>query len=203
MNPLLPTLSRCLGRVVALLFLLTISAPLAVSRADDSVTLKEERASDRYGMSLEVADVYDPQRNIGFGLVTAFGLFDYGKVWHQDRPKELCFKVEGALGSTFSPNVRAMASLGMLALYNFDRIATPRIRPYFEAGIGAIYTDFRVKGQGLRFNFNPQLGFGAEFPQKDGPASFMALRLHHISNANIVHDNRGVNAVMLQVGRFF
>lgn len=192
--------------LVALVVLLAFSCPGIADTAGEAVTTTpagEQREPDRYGMSVEVANVYDPGHDIGFALLTGFGLFDYGKVWHQDRPKELCFKVEGALGSTFRPDARAVASLGMLALYYVDRIATPQLRPYFEAGIGAIYTDFRVEGQGLRFNFNPQLGIGAELLHKDSRSSFVALRLHHLSNANFLHDNRGVNSLVLQVGRFF
>jgi len=190
-------------RLILVLIMLGCCLPPGIARGDDAAPAREERAPDRYGMSLELANVYDPGNDIGFALLTGFGLFDYGKVWRQDRPKELCFKVEGALGSTFRPEVRAVASIGMLALYYFDRLATPQLRPYFEAGIGAIYTDFRVEGQGLRFNFNPQLGIGAELLQKDGPSSFVALRLHHLSNGSLYHDNRGVNSLVLQVGRFF
>ena len=188
-----------------LLLLLTLGCCLfpRESRAEETVVPQGGRAPDRFGISAELASVYDPGHDIGFALVTAFGLFDYGKVWHQERPKELCFKVEGAIGSTFRPEARAVASLGMLALYYFDRLATPQVRPYFEAGIGAIYTDFRVEGQGLRVNFNPQLGIGAELAQKGGPGGFMALRMHHLSNGNLYHYNRGVNSLVLQVGRFF
>lgn len=174
-----------------------------VSGAGESIDSREERAPDRFGMSIELANVYDPGHDIGFTLLTLFGLFDYGKIWHQDRPKELCFKVEGALGSTFRPETRAMASLGMAALYYVDQLASPQIRPYFEGGIGIIYTDFRVEGQGLRVNFNPQLGIGAELRNKEGSSSFAALRLHHVSNGNLYHDNRGFSSLVLQVGRFF
>lgn len=173
------------------------------SRGEGSATSTGDRVPDRFGMSLDIANTYDPEHDISFAIVKGFGLFDYGKVWHQDRPKELCFKVEGGLGATFRPKTLAVASLGMLALYYVDRIATPQLRSYFEAGIGVIYTDFRVKGQGLRFNFNPQLGIGVELPRKNGPGSFVALRLHHLSNGNLYHDNRGVNSLVLQVGRFF
>jgi len=189
----------------ALLLLLTLGCFIfpGTSRAAESNLPTEERAPDRFGMSLELATVYDPGHDISFALLTGFGLFDYGKVWHQDRPKELCFKVEGALGSTFRPEARAVASLGMLALYYFDHVATPQVRPYFEAGIGVIYTDFRVEGQGLRVNFNPQLGIGAELVQKNDPGGFVALRMHHVSNGNLYHDNRGVNSLILQAGSFF
>jgi hypothetical protein len=175
----------------------------AVSCANEPALPGDERTPDRYGISLELGNTYDPGHDISFGLITGFGLFDYGKVWRQDRPKELCFKVEGALGTTFRPDARTVASMGMMALYYLDRVATPQLRPYLEGGIGIIYTDFRVEGQGLRFNFNPQLGIGAELQQKDLPISFVTLRLHHLSNGDLYHDNRGVNSLVLQVGRFF
>jgi hypothetical protein len=194
--------SRWFCRLSVVLVIVICLSP-GTGRGDEDAPAGEGRAPDRFGMSVELANNYDPGHDIGFALLTGFGLFDYGKIWRQDRPKELCFKVEGALGSTFRPEARAVASLGMLALYYLDRIATPQVRPYFEAGIGVIYTDFRVEGQGLRFNFNPQLGIGAELSQKDGPSSFVALRLHHLSNANLYHDNRGANSLILQVGRFF
>jgi len=194
--------SNC-GRFTLVLIMLGLCLFPANSRGDEAAPAKEERAPDRFGLSVELANVYDPGNDIGFALLTGFGLFDYGKVWRQDRPKELCFKVEGALGSTFRPESRAVASIGMMALYYFDRLATRQLRPYAEGGIGFIYTDFRVEGQGWRVNFNPQLGIGAEWSQNEGPDSFVALRLHHLSNGNLYQDNRGVNSLVLQVGRFF
>lgn len=192
-----------LFRLILVLVLLCSYSFQGTGRADEVIPTGEERVPDRFGMSLELASVYDPGHNISFAALTAFGLFDYGKIWRQDRPKELCFKIEGMLGSTFRPEARAIASIGMMALYYVDRIATPQFRPYVEGGIGIIYTDFRVEGQGLRFNFNPQLGIGTELLQKNAPSSFVAVRLHHLSNGNLYHDNRGANSIILQVGRFF
>jgi hypothetical protein len=191
------------GRSTLVLIILGLCLFPANSRGEEAAVGKEDRTPDRFGMTIDLANTYDPGHDISFALIKGFGLFDYGKVWRQDRPKELCFKVEGGLGSTFRPESRVVASLGMLALYYLDRIATPQLRPYVEAGIGVIYTDFRVEGQGLRFNFNPQLGIGAELPNKDGSGSFLALRLHHLSNGNLYHDNRGVSSIVLQAGRFF
>lgn len=190
-------------RVTLALIMMASCLLPGTARGDEPAGAIGDRAPDRFGLSADLANTYDPGHDISFAIIKGFGLFDYGKVWRQDRPKELCFKVEGGLGATIRPDTRAVASLGMLALYYVDRIATPQLRPYFEAGIGVIYTDFRVEGQGLRFNFNPQLGIGAELLRKDGPGSFVALRLHHLSNANLSHDNRGVNSLVLQVGRFF
>ncbi len=179
------------------------SAPAVAVKEEAAAGKREEAAPTRYGMSVEFANTYDPSTDISFVLATGFALFDYGALWHQKRPKELRFKVEAAAGSRVRPQSGAVASIGMLALYYLDSIAGRQVRPYFEAGIGAIYTDFRVAGQGLRFNFNPQLGIGAELQQENGTSLFAALRLHHLSNGEFYRENRGVNSLVLQVGRFF
>ena len=159
---------------------------------------------DQYGMSLECGYTYDPGREgLSFLLARMFASYDYGTIWHQDRPAALRFKVEAAAGSTLTPASDLMVSVNMLALYYPGKLSETTLRPYLEGGIGAIYTQFRVKGQGLHFNFNPLLGVGCELPQADGKNPFAAIRLHHISNAGIDHENRGANSVELQVGRFF
>jgi opacity protein-like surface antigen len=96
-----------------------------------------------------------------------------------------------------------MASVGMMAVYYLDFFSNARLMPYLEGGIGVVYTDFQVEGQGSRFNFNPQIGIGTEFKLKSGPPFFTALRLSHISNAGLADENRGVNSVVWIVGRFF
>ena len=170
--------------------------------APDS-SAKELPLPDQYGMSAEYGYTYNPQQNISFLLARVFAIYDYGTVWHQDRPAALRFKVEGAAGSTLTPANDLIVSVNMLALYYPGWLGGGALRPYVEAGIGAIYTQFRVEGQGLHFNFNPQLGVGCELPQEDGKNPFAAIRLHHLSNAEIYHENRGVNSVVLQIGRFF
>lgn len=164
---------------------------------------KQAPLPDQYGMSLEYGYTYDPREDLSFLMARVFAIFDYGKVWHQERPAALRFKVEAAAGSTLTPTSDLMVSVNMLALYYPGKLSGATLRPYVEGGIGGIYTQFRVKGQGLRYNFNPLLGVGCEVPQADGKNPFAAIRLHHISNANLNHNNRGVNSVELQVGRFF
>ena len=154
-------------------------------------------------MSAEYGYTYDPQQNLSFLLARVFAIYDYGTVWHQDRPAALRFKVEGAAGSTLTPARDLILSANMLALYYPGKLDNSSLRPYVEGGIGVIYTQFRVQGQGLHFNFNPLLGVGCELVQKDGSNPFAAIRLHHLSNAEIYHENRGVNSVVLQIGRFF
>lgn len=178
-------------------------AALADTKPGQTVAaVKETPFPDQYGMSVEYGYTYDPP-DISFLMARVFAIYDYGTVWRQDRPKALRFKVEAAAGSTLTPDNDFMASINMLALYYPGMFATKSLRPYFEGGIGVIYTEFRVKGQGLHYNFNPLLGIGCELPQENGKNPFAAIRLHHLSNAEIYHENRGVNSVELQIGRYF
>jgi lipid A 3-O-deacylase len=157
----------------------------------------------RYGMGGNFGLVYDPGGDYDFIQVNAFALFDYDAVWPHRAPEALRFKVEVNAGTTVESRLRAIVSANMFALYYFDFLRTATFRPYGEAGIGLIYTDFQVEGQGLRVNFNPQLGIGTEIESGNGPPWFAALRLHHVSNAGLNHDNRGINSLVFQVGRFF
>lgn len=171
--------------------------------APAAVPAKESPLPTQYGMSAEFGYAYDPSPNPTFLLARVFAIYDYGTVWRNDRcPNTLRFKVEGAVGSTLAPDRNLILSANMLAMKYFMGLNRP-VRPYVEGGIGVIYTQFRVKGQGLHVNFNPLLGVGLELPQPDGKNLFTAFRLHHISNSELYHDNRGVNSVILQVGRFF
>jgi len=96
-----------------------------------------------------------------------------------------------------------MASASIFALYYLDRIAKGSFRPYVEGGIGGIYTEWKVDGQGSHLNFNPQLGIGTEFSVGTDATYLAALRLHHISNAGLKEDNRGANSIVFVIGRFF
>jgi len=161
------------------------------------------RLPEVHGASLEYGYTFDPDEDVSFVVARFFAIYDYGRIWHNSAPKALRFKVEGAAGSTVTPDASLIASANMLAMYYPWLKPNRTFRPYVEGGIGVIYTGFRVKGEGLHWNFNPQLGVGMELPREDGKNPFAALRLHHISNGNLYHNNRGVNSVLLQVGHYF
>ena len=167
------------------------------------IPASDARLPDQHGFSLDYGYVYDPGPSRTFAMARGFAIYDYGSAWRMDNcPNTLRFKVEAAIGSTLTPKSDIMASVNMLAVkYPFG--LTGKVLPYGEAGIGIIYTQFRVEGQGLHFNFNPLLGLGLELPQQDGKNVFGAIRLHHLSNGELYHENRGVNSVVLQVGRMF
>ena len=171
------------------------------------IALAEEGSTDeipaRYGLVGVLGKTFDPVTDIYFVQLSGFVMWDYDRVWRHWAPDPLRFKVEGNAGATTSPEIRAMISVGMMALYYLDFFPTSRLLPYLEGGIGVMYTDFQVEGQGSRLNFNPQIGIGMEFKVDSGAPFFGTVRLSHISNAGLHSENRGVNFVVLMIGRFF
>ncbi len=182
--------------IIAICLVLLIVVPQLVLAQDGAV-------ATRYSLGSSLGLVYDPGADVDFVLLSAAALSDYEQVWRHRAPDPLRFKVEGHVGFTTGTHMRTVASGNILALYFLDRFASPHLRPYLEAGIGIIYTDFQVDGQGLRVNFNPQTGVGMEMNWGEGAPWFVGFRLYHISNGGLHHDNRGLNSVVLQLGRFF
>jgi len=180
-------------------YLFIISCPQTILAEEDNV----DQVPDRYGLATVIGYNYDPSENIVFGLISGFALYDYDKIWPHAAPEALRFKVEVSAGATLKNEKGAIVSAGFLALYYLDSLAGQDFRPYIEGGIGGIFTQWRVDGQGSKLNFNPQIGLGTEFSIGSGPPFLAALRLHHISNAGLDEDNRGVNSVVFVIGRFF
>lgn len=186
--------------IVAIIALCTLTSTVLYAHVDDAQTPVNQT---RYALAINGGHAYSPTNEIQFIQGAVIALFDYDKVWPHSAPEPLRFKVEATVGMAITPHGRPLMSLNMLALYFIDPLTTSTLRPYIEAGIGGIYNDFQVKGQGSRINFNPQLGFGSEIISNDGPPWFIACRLHHISNGGLDDDNRGINSALIQIGRFF
>ncbi|NLV23728.1 MAG: acyloxyacyl hydrolase [Deltaproteobacteria bacterium] len=167
-----------------------------------AISQGEGTVPTRYGIGFNYGMVYDPGNEIDFVQGCGFALFDYDAVWPHRAPEPLRFKVETDLGVITEPRTRAILSVNVLALYYLDWFRTATLRPYAEAGIGLIYTDFQAQGQGLRINFNPQAGLGADIDLGRGGLWFAALRAHHVSNAGLDEDNRGINSVVFSIGKY-
>jgi len=157
----------------------------------------------RLGLALTLGHSYDPEPTFGFAQLTGVAQYDYDKVWDHPAPEPLRFKLETSLGfASYLGHRRLFSSVNMLAQY-YLAPESSRFRPYVEAGIGLIYSDFQVEGQGLRINFNPQFGIGCDYRSQAGPFYFVNFRPHHLSNGELYHDNRGINSVLVQIGRYF
>lgn len=158
---------------------------------------------ERKAVTVGLASSYTPNFNISSVLGSVAAIYDHGYLWDAVRSGNTAFKLEAVAGSMVRPDIRLVASVNMMSLYYPQFLASPGSRSYLEAGIGGIYTDYRVEKQAYRFNFNPQLGIGTELRAQDGSSYYLAVRLHHISNGSTNRDNQGVNSLLLQVGKFF
>jgi hypothetical protein len=123
-------------------------------------------------------------------------------MWH-DATLPFHFKTEATLGARLKQEPRAVAAFNLFGLVYLTPLRVGRVCPFFEAGSGVIYTDFQVDGQGLRWNFNPCLGLGLESRDKGGRDWFVSVRAHHVSNAGLDDENRGINTLMLRCGVSF
>lgn len=185
--------------ILALVLGCFLSTGPSVYAQDDNLT---EHVPNRYGIALLAGKAYDPDA-IGLLLLQGQLLLDYDRIFWHAAPESLRLKLEINGGLTTDGRRRALLSVNMLALNYFNRLRIASWVPYAEAGIGLIYTDFQVDGQGSRINFNPQLGAGLEYPLENGRALTLGLRLHHLSNGNLLKDNRGVNSALLVIGYLF
>lgn len=186
----------------ALVVVLVLTASSFAARAESSA-LDGGGHAPRLGLGLGYGLAYDPGDARDFALATGFMLFDYEDVWPHAAPEPLRFKIEASLGATTEGSSRGLVSVGGLALYYLDGLGGSLFRPYGEAGVGVMYSEHKVAGQGSRLNFNPQIGIGVEFPGQDQSRFWASLRLHHLSNAGLHKDNRGVNSLVLMVGLYF
>jgi len=156
----------------------------------------------RYGVGLLLGTAYDPD-SIGLAIIQGQMLVDYERLaWHR-APDPLRLKFEANAGITTDGRQRGLLAVNALALYYLEGYRAGHWTPYLEGGIGLIYTDFQVEDQGLRVNFNPQLGAGIEYALPNRGALSAAVRLHHVSNGDLYRDNRGINSVLLMIGYLF
>lgn len=185
---------------LGIVLVLTITLCLKTAWGEEP---KQDQIPDRYGLAITYGNTYKPDGEIGFLTLSGVALYDYDRIWRHRAPDALRFKVEFTLGSSTRPQFRFMASTAMLALYYLDFFSTSEVRPYVEAGIGVIYTDFQIEQQGSRVNFNPKAGIGADFQLDSGGPFFAAIRWDHFSNGGICKENIGVNSIVLMLGRYF
>jgi hypothetical protein len=107
------------------------------------------------------------------------------------------FWVGFSLGEKVNHPEKLMASVVAFGQYHMRYLDSARFHPFLGAGIGLVYTEYRVRHQPLNLDFNPNLGVGFDVGSASSPDFAVSLRWHHISNANIRPPNNGVNSVVL------
>lgn len=185
---------------LSIAWLLSLVTVLCLSPPADAFSLAKP---EQTGIGVLFGSSYNPEPTFGFTQLSFMALYDYEQIMPHRAPEALRFKLEGNLGLADDSRPRLLASANFFALYYLRRLETQSFRPYVEAGVGLAYGDFQVEGQGLRFNFNPQAGIGGEWQSAAGTRWYSAVRTYHLSNSNFHRDNRGINAVTMQLGLYF
>ncbi|PLY07915.1 MAG: acyloxyacyl hydrolase [Desulfuromonas sp.] len=155
----------------------------------------------RFGLATLAGTTKAPEK-IGINILQVFALYDYENFAGHPAPENLRLRLEGNLGITNDGHDKSFASVNALGLYYLGRFGKSW-RPYGEAGVGIIYSDFRLRGQDYYLNFNPQVGAGLEFTFNNGSALQLGCRFHHISNASLGAHNRGVDSMLIMLGWHF
>jgi lipid A 3-O-deacylase len=78
--------------------------------------------------------------------------------------------------------------------------ASPRVRPYLEAGAGILGGQINLPLRTCDVNFILEGGVGALFFVSERVALTAGARFHHVSNADLCSQNVGVNSVIGIVG---
>jgi lipid A 3-O-deacylase len=95
-----------------------------------------------------------------------------------------------------------IAGLTLLFRYNFVQPDAKWV-PYFQLGVGGVYTDIDDPVQrliGQDFSFNLQAGLGVRYMSSERMAWYLEATIRHFSNANQADRNLGLNQVGAQVG---
>ncbi|MCC6763277.1 MAG: acyloxyacyl hydrolase [Deltaproteobacteria bacterium] len=93
--------------------------------------------------------------------------------------------------------------IGMNALFVRLVFGEATLRPFIEAGEGAVYTDLRKQDLGTRLQFTSTIGGGLEYEVRPGVAVGLQARFRHMSNAGMASSNPGINTVYGLIGLTF
>ncbi len=94
---------------------------------------------------------------------------------------------------------------GGSALFKYNFLAFGRWMPFWDLGLGMLWTDLapRIPEQSEQFNFVLESGTGTQYFMTESIALTIGARFHHISNAGIGDRNLGLNSVLGYVGVSF
>ena len=107
---------------------------------------------------------------------------------------------EPVVASFHEPFSATLLGFSIIGRYNF--LGFGRWMPYWDFGAGISWTDLapRISEQSTPFEFLLETGPGLEYFVTQEFAVTGALKLHHISNANIGNRNTGINAALGLIG---
>jgi hypothetical protein len=103
----------------------------------------------------------------------------------------------------YQPFGASAAGGALMVKYNF--LSFGRWMPYWDMGVGMLWTDLapRIADLSTPFNFLLEAGPGLQYFATERIALTMGTRFHHISNAGTGERNDGLNSILTYVGMSF
>lgn len=159
----------------------------------------------RHGLSLDGGPMISDGDDFDLYTVTWHYVVDHPSEWGWSAfPDYLELKAELSAGVATVYGDRFQTSASMMLMYFPPWLQTELLQPFLEAGVGVIYTDYKVMGQGLRWNFTPRAGLGTNIDLGETAGLwFVSARWEHISNAGLDEQNAGLDAVIFSLGHWF
>jgi len=151
---------------------------------------------------------YSPDQDAR-GRARDLALLSVGWRWHFAGPDfldnflakaktDFSWSVEPLVGGIFGDSNAFEASVVPYA--RFAPLGWTNVVPYFEGGIGVIFTTLHNYGLGSEIQFSDNAGIGVTFGSDDGLRWSIGYRFRHISNAGLWgHQNQGLNAHFLVI----
>lgn len=103
----------------------------------------------------------------------------------------------GRFRNTFSAD-----AVGASLLCKYNVLSFGRWVPFWDAGVGLLWTDLapRISEDSSQVNFSLQTGLGVQYFATRELALTMGVRYNHISNGGIGNRNLGLDAVLSYAG---
>jgi len=133
-----------------------------------------------------------------FQLLPHLGYFLTGEMGKGALAGNFEILVEPTLIHLDGPNSVTVGGAAILPRWVFA--ASPRVRPYLEAGAGILGGQIDLPLRNCDVNFILEGGVGVLFFMSERVALTASARFHHVSNADLCSENVGLNSVIGIVG---
>jgi lipid A 3-O-deacylase len=183
---------RCLA--VGLVGVTALIATTARAQSIDAGTLELTIAAGG-GASLPRHEV---ETVTSFHLLPHLGYFLTGEVGEGTLRGNFEILLEPILIYLDASNSATVVGVAVLPRWVFA--ASPRVRPYLEAGAGVLAGQVNLSQTNCDVNFILEAGGGAMIFMTDHVALTLGARFHHVSNAERCSQDQGINSVIGIVG---
>ena len=141
-----------------------------------------------------------------FHPYVGLSMWDSGSRWSEQYGIRALWMIEpwiAYVNDAHGPHKTESFEIGLNLLFVRLVFSDWVVKPFVEAGEGAVYTDLRKQDLGTRLQFTSTIGAGLEYEVKPGMSIGLQARLRHMSNAGMATSNPGVNTFFGLVGLTF